>query len=183
MPTVLWRGWSHGLEWFDFSACCVEARRSSRLNRQRPFSPTDLAGTSNEVGILKIMQVFELTRALTCGARAGNPDEQCVLEACDVDLGVGDLEGFHRSGVSLHRRLDRGCIGQRLGRGSVAKEWTPLVGVLLRLVGGLGGRRRPRLARRRLHQGGRRSGGCPAVPIRAVRGDGWRRLEPHLRGR
>jgi hypothetical protein len=47
------------LEWFDFSACCVEARRSSLLrDRQRPFSRTDLAGTSNEVGILRIMQVF-----------------------------------------------------------------------------------------------------------------------------
>jgi hypothetical protein len=59
MPTVLWRGWSRGKECFDLSACCVEARRSSRLrDRQRPFSRTDLAGTSNEVGILKIMQVF-----------------------------------------------------------------------------------------------------------------------------
>jgi hypothetical protein len=106
-----------------------------------------------------------------------------VLEACDVDLRAGDLDGFYRPGVSLHRRLGRGCIGQRLGRGFVAKGWTPLVAVLLRLVGGLWGRRRWRHARRQLHCGGRRSGGCPAVPIWAVRGYGWRRLEPHLRGR
>jgi hypothetical protein len=47
------------LEWFDFSAFSAEARRSSRLRDcQRPFLRTDLAGTSNEVGILMIMQVF-----------------------------------------------------------------------------------------------------------------------------
>jgi hypothetical protein len=51
------------------------------------------------------------------------------------------------------------------------------------LVGGLGDRHRRQHARRLLHLEGRRSGGCPAVPIRAVRGDDWRRLEPHLRGR
>jgi hypothetical protein len=114
---------------------------------------------------------------------AGNPDEQRVLEACDVDVRAGDLEGFHQPGASLHLRLGRGCIGQRLGRRSVAKRRPPLVAVLLRLVGGLGGRRRRRHARRRLHQEGRRSGGCQAVPIWAVRGHGWRRLERHLRGR
>ena len=45
------------------------------------------------MGILRIMQVFELTLALTCEARAGNPDEQCVLEACDVDLALVILKG------------------------------------------------------------------------------------------
>ena len=54
--------------------------------------------------------------------------------------------------VSLHLRQGGGCTGQRLGRGSVAKGWTPLVAVLLRLVGGLGGRRRRRHARPRLHR-------------------------------
>ena len=58
---------------------------------------------------------------------------------------------------------------------------TPRLAVLLRLVGGLGGRRRRRHARRRLHRGGR-SGGCPEVPIRAARGYGWRGLGPDLRG-
>ena len=53
MPTVLWRGWSHGKEWFDLSACGVEARRSSRLRyRLRPFSRTGLAGRVERVGIL-----------------------------------------------------------------------------------------------------------------------------------
>jgi hypothetical protein len=37
MPSVLRRGWSHGKEWFDVSACCVETRRSSREGPQRPF--------------------------------------------------------------------------------------------------------------------------------------------------
>jgi hypothetical protein len=31
LPTVLWRGWSHGTERFDLSACCLEACRSSHL--------------------------------------------------------------------------------------------------------------------------------------------------------
>lgn len=53
MPTVLWRGWSHGKERFDLSASCVETRRSSRLRyRHRPFCGRILRGASNEVGIL-----------------------------------------------------------------------------------------------------------------------------------
>jgi hypothetical protein len=129
------------------------------------------------------MQASWATLALTSGARVGKTDEQCVLEACDVDLRAGDLEGFRQPGVSLHLCLGRGCLGQSLGRGSVAKGKTLLVAVWLRLVGGLGGRPRWRPARRRLHQGGRRSGGCRAVPIWAVRGYGWRRLGPDLRSR
>jgi hypothetical protein len=47
------------LKWFDFLGML---RRGSPLvpfeDRQRPFSRTDLPGMSNEVGILKIMQVF-----------------------------------------------------------------------------------------------------------------------------
>ena len=53
MPTVLWRGWSHGKEWFDLSAWCVEARRSSRLSPVAGhFRGRVLRGASNEVGIL-----------------------------------------------------------------------------------------------------------------------------------
>ncbi len=52
MPIVLWRGWSHGKEWFDLSACCVEARRSSRLRFRGPYRGRVLRGASNEVGIL-----------------------------------------------------------------------------------------------------------------------------------
>jgi len=47
----------------------------------------------------------------------------------------------------------------------------------------LRGRRRSRLARRRLHQEGRLSGGCPVVPIAAVRCYDWRSLGPEPRGR
>ena len=105
------------------------------------------------------------------------------MGACDVDLRAGHLERVHQLGVSLCLRRGRGCTGQRLGRGSVAKGRTPLVAVLLRLVGGLGDRRQWRHARRRLHRGRRRSDGCPAVPIRADLANGWRSLGPDLRGR
>ena len=60
---------------------------------------------------------------------------------------------IHQFGVSLHLRGGGCCTGRCLGRGFVAKGRTPLVAVLLRLVGGLGGRRRRRRAKRRLHQG------------------------------
>jgi hypothetical protein len=55
MPTVLWRGWSHGNGWLDLSACCVEARRSSRLRYPTVtghFRGRVLWDASNEVGIL-----------------------------------------------------------------------------------------------------------------------------------
>ena len=72
--------------------------------------------------------------------------------------------------------------GRYVGRGVVARGRPQSATALLRWVVGLGGRCRRRPARRRLHQGGPRAGGCQAVPTPAACRPGWRGVESEWRG-
>ena len=80
MPTVLWRGWSHGKEWFDLSACCVEARRSSRLRSRGPYRGRVLRGASNEVGILNCAVAVASSAGGTPEAKSTAEPPHCIAE-------------------------------------------------------------------------------------------------------
>ena len=72
--------------------------------------------------------------------------------------------------------------GRYVGRGVVATGRPQSATALLRWVVGLGGPYRRRHARRRLHQGRPRAGGCQAAPTPAACLPGWRGVEPEWRG-
>jgi hypothetical protein len=75
MPIVPWRGWSYGKEWFDLSACCVEARPPVPFEVPRAFRGRVSWAASNEVGILNCGVAVAGSLSATDGtaARAGLP--------------------------------------------------------------------------------------------------------------